>query len=189
MDKVLAKEAQRNVGLSARNAVGAESARRFSRAICEKLIADPVFMESGIILSYYPVGGEVDTGFFNSQAVRMGKRVAFPICYSDGHMAAAIPAAPDGWETGLYGIQVPLQDCSHIIDASEIDLAIIPCVAFDGATRARIGRGAGYYDRYLPLCAKAVSIAVAFDAQRIDGICSDAWDIPVDAVITEIGRY
>jgi 5-formyltetrahydrofolate cyclo-ligase len=189
MDKALAKETQRNVGLSARNAVGAESARRFSRAICEGLIADPAFSKSGIILSYYPIGREVDTGFFNAHALRMGKRVAFPICYRDGRMAAAIPATPDGWETGLYGIQVPLQDTSCMIDASEIELAIIPCVAFDGATRARIGRGAGYYDRYLPLCVNAVSIAVAFDAQRIDGICSDAWDIPVDAVITEAGRY
>ena len=45
--------------------------------------------------------------------------------------------------------------------------------------------GAGYYDRFLPQCRNAVRILIAFEAQCLDRVCTEAFDLPVDAVITE----
>jgi 5-formyltetrahydrofolate cyclo-ligase len=104
-------------------------------------------------------------------------------------MTAAIPGGDADWETGRYGIQAPVMERSCIVEPGDIDLVIVPCIAFDGKTRMRIGHGAGYYDRYLPLCVKAFRIGIAFDIQNIGGLCRDAWDAPLDAVITEAGRY
>ncbi|MDR1136414.1 MAG: 5-formyltetrahydrofolate cyclo-ligase [Clostridiales Family XIII bacterium] len=189
MSEVITKDVQRRAGLAARNALDAESYQRFSKIICENLLADSSFSRSGVILSYQPLGKEADTGLFNAHALHLGKQLAFPICHGDGLMTAAAPYAPEDLEVGIYGIKAPLEERSRIIRPEEIDLVIVPCVAFDGKSRARIGRGAGYYDRYLPLCENAVSIAIAFEVQGLDGACCDAWDIPVDAIITEVKRY
>ncbi|MDR1953643.1 MAG: 5-formyltetrahydrofolate cyclo-ligase [Clostridiales Family XIII bacterium] len=183
------KETQRRVGIAARKALDEESAQRFSRIIAEKLIADSAFQRAKIVLSYQPFAGEVDTSFIHLHAEGAGKTLAFPICHENGIMVAAIPDAEHVWETGKYGIKSPIESRSQIIDPAEIDFVVVPCTAFDGRTRMRIGWGAGCYDRYLPQCKKAVSIAVAYEGQQVPGLCLDAWDVPLDAVITEAHRY
>ena len=45
--------------------------------------------------------------------------------------------------------------------------------------------GAGYYDRFLPQCRNADKILIAFEAQRLDRVCTEDSDVPMDAVITE----
>ena len=157
--------------------------------IAEKLIADSAFEKAKTILSYQAFAGEADTTGINEYALRQGKTLAFPICYSGGVMAAAVPNTPDDWETGKYGIKAPVETRSLILDPADIDLVIVPCTAFDGKNRMRIGWGAGYYDRFLPKCKKAVSIAIAFEGQKIEDLCCDEWDVPLDAVITEGNRY
>ncbi|HWQ78845.1 MAG TPA: 5-formyltetrahydrofolate cyclo-ligase [Anaerovoracaceae bacterium] len=188
-DTVSPKILQRKTGISARKALNQESAQRFSKIIAEKLAAEPIFDRSNTILSYRSFAGEVDTVFFNDYALRQGKRLAFPICYAAGVMVAAVPNAPDGWECGKYGITAPIESRCLILDPVEIDLVIVPCTAFDGQKRMRIGWGAGYYDRYLPRCKNAASIAIAYEAQHIEGLYCDEWDVPLDAIITESNRY
>jgi 5-formyltetrahydrofolate cyclo-ligase len=183
------KSLQREAALRARNALDAQTAERFSKIISEKIIVHPVFEKAETILSYQALKGEVDPSLLNEFAVRSGKRVAFPLCYKQGIMVAAVPHSEDDWETGRFGLKTPVEARSAILDPSDIDLVIVPCVAFDGRSKMRIGWGAGYYDRYLPQCKNATTIAIAFEAQSIDGLCHDDWDIPLDAVITEEKRY
>ena len=54
-----------------------------------------------------------------------------------------------------------------------------------GGRGRRLGHGAGYYDRFLPLCKKAVKIAAAFALQQLDEIICDSHDISMDLVVTE----
>jgi 5-formyltetrahydrofolate cyclo-ligase len=183
------KEQQRKAGLAARKALDKETARRFSGIISEKLAAEPAFAEAGTILSYQPYAAEVDPSFFHECALREGKRLAFPICREGGLMIAALPNGPEDWETGKHGIRAPLESRSAILDPMDIDLVVVPCIAFEGSTRMRTGWGAGYYDRYLPQCGKAVSIAIAYEAQQIIGLCRDEWDAPLDVILTEANRY
>jgi 5-formyltetrahydrofolate cyclo-ligase len=77
---------------------------------------------------------------------------------------------------------------SELVAPEEIDLVLVPCVAFD-KNRNRLGHGAGYYDRYLPLCTRAKCIAVAFEAQRLPRVVTDAHDRRMDAVVTEKKIY
>jgi 5-formyltetrahydrofolate cyclo-ligase len=183
------KKEQRSIGIAARKALDAETARRFSRIISEKLLAEPSYERARIILSYQAFDGEADPAYFNAYASWSGKRMAYPVCYENGRMAAAIPYTEEDWETGKYGIRAPIEERSFIVEPAEIDLVIVPCAAFDGRSKARTGRGAGYYDRYLPRCTKAAAIAAAFEVQHIQGLHHDPWDIPLDAIITEAGRY
>ena len=87
---------------------------------------------------------------------------------------------------GAYGIMEPSNE-EPTIDASEIDLIILPCVSCDRSCN-RLGHGAGYYDRYL---AKTDAKLMALCAEKLmsDEIPMDDFDVPLDAVITEIDIY
>ena len=95
-----------------------------------------------------------------------------------------------------------------ILDIRQLDLVVIPMVGFDAAGY-RIGNGAGYYDRMLgaraperlraahagaaasappaPFWPRPLLVGVAFECQRLEHIEAAAHDVPLDAVITELG--
>lgn len=188
-DTLTLKAIQRKTGIIARKGLDKKTAQCFSQIICEKLIAEPAFRRAKTILSYQSYACEADTSYFNEHALDEGKVLSFPICYDNGLMVAAVPYTMDSWKTGKYGIMTPVESRSFILNPVNIDLVIVPCTAFDGQKRMRIGWGAGYYDRYLPQCKNAVKIAIAYEAQHITGLCCDEWDVPLDAVVTEANSY
>ena len=61
----------------------------------------------------------------------------------------------------------------------------MPGLAFDRELY-RLGRGGGYYDRFLPRCEKAVVAAVAYELQRVDELEAEPWDVAMDVVFTEV---
>lgn len=87
-----------------------------------------------------------------------------------------------------YGILEPPREAqlieSNIISPEEIDLLFVPGIAFDLNGR-RLGRGAGYYDRYLPqLRRDAFIVGIAYEEQLVDEAPVDAFDYPVHALVT-----
>ena len=87
-----------------------------------------------------------------------------------------------------YGILEPPRKAqlleSNIISPEEIDLLFVPGIAFDLSGR-RLGRGAGFYDRYLPqLRRDAFIVGIAYEEQLVDEAPVDAYDHPVHALVT-----
>lgn len=87
-----------------------------------------------------------------------------------------------------YGILEPPREAqlikSNIISPEEIDLLFVPGSAFDLCGR-RLGRGAGFYDRYLPqLRRDAFIVGIAYEEQLVDEAPVDAFDHPVHALVT-----
>lgn len=89
---------------------------------------------------------------------------------------------PEGWRRGAFGILEPIK--GFVVRPEEIDLVICPCSGFDEDGN-RLGMGGGYYDRFLPQCKNAVKIAVAFEAQKLPHVHTEAFDVKMDAIITE----
>lgn len=84
---------------------------------------------------------------------------------------------------GAFHIEEP--DGEDMADVSDMDIVIVPAVAYDSYGR-RVGRGKGYYDRLLANV-KAVTIGVAYDFQLLDEddcIEDEPHDVSVDYVIT-----
>jgi len=183
------KSKQRKQGIAARKSIPAELANSYNQSISGKLLSLEVYKKACTILSYQSFGGEVDLTLFNQSAARDGKKVAFPISESGMILIAAIPLGENSWELGKFGIRAPVKEESQLLAPEEIDLVLVPCTAFSTQKLMRIGMGAGYYDRFLPKCQNAKSIAVAFEAQKIDDIWTDSWDVPLDGIVTESGIW
>jgi len=82
---------------------------------------------------------------------------------------------------GAFRIEEP--DGDDTVDISDIDLVIVPAVAFDRRGN-RIGRGKGYYDRLLSR-SRATTIGICYDFQLFDEFDTDEFDIPVDYVVAD----
>ena len=184
----MSKNEQRAAATAARRALKTGERKAFSEALCRTLETMPEVREANVILSYAAEADEIALTALHGWAADHGKTVAFPISYKGGVMEARVPRDACAWECGFYGIWSPVAERSALIDPADIDLVIVPCVAFD-ANLNRLGHGGGYYDRYLPQCSKAKRICVAFEAQKLPEVAMDAHDASVDAVVTEAGIY
>ena len=183
------KQLQRNSAKAAREFLAERDRESFNLAVSEKLASLPVIAAASVILSYMAFETELDLMLFHKEMLRVGKKLAFPVTYEQGRMEAYVPQDDDSWTTGAYGIRTPIPEKSLLVDPNDLDLIVVPCVAFD-QDKMRIGWGRGYYDRYLPRCANAYKMGVAYEVQRIEKIEADAaWDIALDAIITESNFY
>ena len=84
-----------------------------------------------------------------------------------------------------YGILEPAADPQKIVAASDLHVVLVPGLAFD-VTGNRLGRGGGYYDRFLANCPDHVlRIALAFECQIVESVPVSEHDQPVDVIVTE----
>ncbi len=109
-------------------------------------------------------------------------RYAFPRCARRGEMHFHIVKQPDAdLRPGALGIPAPAVELP-LVPPAAFDLILVPGIAF---TRegARLGYGGGYYDRYLPRCAKAAWVAAAFAEQLLATLPTEAHDLSLPHLI------
>lgn len=86
--------------------------------------------------------------------------------------------------SGAFGIREPLPNPTRLVAPDAFDLVLVPGLAFD-LNGGRLGRGAGFYDRFLATLPKTTRlIGVALDEQIVEKTPRDAFDLPVDALAT-----
>ena len=184
----MGKAEERARALAARRGLTAEERREKSAAICRALLRLPSLETADVILSYMAAWDEVNLSPLHEALWARGKTIAFPVSGRSGRMEAWVPAGPGAMVEGRFGIREPDTAQAKPVMPEEIGLALIPCLAFDGAL-TRLGHGAGYYDRYLARCSQAVRAAAAFEAQHLDRVTAEAHDRAMDLVVTESGIY
>ncbi|MBQ7793240.1 MAG: 5-formyltetrahydrofolate cyclo-ligase [Clostridia bacterium] len=153
----------------------------FGRMIWERVKALDVYKSAENILCYASVGYEVDTYNLMRTILADGKKLYLPRCEVETH--SIIPCQVYDLaelEKGAYGIPEP---SGEGVSPSVFDLVIVPAVAFD-RSKARLGYGGGYYDRFLPKT-DAIKCLIAFRAQEAQKIPCEKTDIPMDMIVTE----
>jgi 5-formyltetrahydrofolate cyclo-ligase len=189
MTNVMDKKQQRGLAIERRRALTQEERDEKSREICDiltRLIKEPRYSRVRTIFSYRGTWEEVNVDAFNNWAESQGYRVAYPISLPRGIMKAAVPADETAWHRAAYDIYEPDPETSGILEPEEIDLVIVPCVAFD-TEGGRCGHGAGYYDRFLTRMAPEALVMAAFEAQKIKRLIREKTDQPVPVIVTETG--
>ena len=137
------------------------------------------------IVAYYSLPDEVDTHGFIDWLIAEGKTVYLPKVISDEDMVLCRYTGAESLCEGAFGIMEPVGE--EMPADKVIDVVLVPGMAFDGEGN-RLGRGKGYYDRFLAKCpAHTLRILVAFDAQALPEIVTDENDVPVHLIVTEDG--
>jgi 5-formyltetrahydrofolate cyclo-ligase len=158
-----------------------EDRERKSRKIGDKLFRSLVFRRSKRVMFYISFGGEVKTQEMIKEAQNLGKIVAVPVCARNRRIKPCLLSAKAKLMSGIYGTQEPV--IKQFMKLKDLDLVIVPGVAFDYKGN-RLGRGKGYYDRFLKrVPPKADSIGLAFDFQILPNLPTTATDICVNKVI------
>ena len=122
---------------------------------------------------------EVDTHALLDELVAAGKTVLLPKVLDDVTMELRRYTGRASLCEGAYHIMEPIGETFTAAD--QIDIALIPGLAFD-AQGHRLGRGKGYYDRFLSAF-RGKTIGVCFDFQKVAEVPVDAHDVAVDRVV------
>ena len=186
MDVALEKEKLRKSVLSQLKKQSAQSRLRKSNLILGKLRRRAEFRKSMASMFYVATPDEVDTKPLLLEALREGRDVVVPFIdrKTDSLVSVQIYNSGEDLRPGSYGILEPRRDLVCPFDLNRLDLVLVPGVAFDRRGH-RLGRGKGYYDRFLKTLPPHVKcFGLAFDFQMVQSIPTDHFDISMDRVIT-----
>lgn len=139
------------------------------------------FRKAGTVLLYWSMEDEVQTHDFVNRWYKE-KRLLLP-CVDGDDLKLRQYTGPECMVSGeQFGIGEPTGE--EYTELDKIEMIIVPGVAFDGRNN-RMGRGRGFYDRLLKSTPNAFKVGVAFDFQMVEEVPVEAFDVPMDAVITE----
>lgn len=164
----------------------ADQRAEWSTASCARLIRSVAFARASRVMLYMPMRSEVDVISVALEAFRLGKSVCVPRVDGSRKTMNAVEITSfddESMDSDSLGVRAPKvgQEIPH----EEIDLVIVPGVAFD-MHGFRLGRGGGYYDRYLARFSRnTATIGVCFDIQFVEEIPTEPTDIAVHAVVSD----
>lgn len=159
--------------------------KSYSDSIISKLFNTDYYKNAKTIMTFISFGAEVDTHDFIKTSIINNKKIVVPITVPKTKQLKLSEVLDfDKLEIGFYNILTPKKEFIKYVDPSEVDLIIVPGVAFD-KSGYRIGYGGGYYDRFLSKLDHVTKISLAFDMQLVDKIPHEHFDIPVNYIITE----
>ncbi len=136
--------------------------------------------ESRVVMAFWPLPDEVDIRPLIDRLVDEGKTVLLPKVTGDETMELRRYTSQADLSEGAFHIMEPVGE--PFVDYGQIDVALVPGVAFDAAGH-RLGRGRGYYDRFLSECPAIYKIGVCFPFQRVAEVPVEAHDVVLDQII------
>ena len=158
-----------------------------SDIITEKLLQLDCIKNAQTIMLYLDFNNEVATDNLVNKLIKLGKTVASPITLKEERrlIPSQITDLENGIQYGAYNIREPKPEYSPAIDIKDLDVVIVPAVAYD-KNCYRLGYGGGFYDRFLEnLREDAVTVGIAFDLQIFDEIPKESHDAQLDYIVTE----
>lgn len=175
------------------NTYVSEAQRDYSVAIVERLLQLPYFACCQSLLAYYPLQSEPDILRLLKVALQQGKDVALPRIGANQQLIFHLLPSPAGLtqlQTGPFNLREPLSNWPTVELDDRRALIVVPGLYFT-ISGARLGRGGGYYDRFLERHTQEqlLKVGLCFENQLIDSLPQEEHDQGVDLVITERTCY
>lgn len=158
----------------------ADQLAKWSAEIVEKLTSS-ILPHTSTILCYWPLPDEVDIRPLINRLVAEGTTVLLPKVTGDVTMTLHRYTSSEDLAEGAFHIMEPTG--KPFADWQQIDTILVPGVAFDAAGH-RLGRGRGYYDRFLATCRQARKVGVCFPFQRVKEVPVEEHDVRMDDIIS-----
>jgi len=168
-------------------AMSEEDRRRKSTAACGFLAQSPEFQMARVVMVYLSMPQEVDTAALALRAWQAGKTVVAPKVAWDQRRMLPIEIASlnAGLTTTAPGMREPI--AGNPVPVEFIDLVIVPGLGFTPAGQ-RIGRGMGFYDRFLAQSEFiGLSCGLAFEEQVVEQLPTLDHDMPLSMLVTDRG--
>ena len=173
---------------------------RASERLCGVISGLAAFREARSVFAFVPIAGEVDITPVLRQCLERGTTLCLPRI--DWGTRTMVPSVVTGLgeahlEVTRHAIRQPRLACPEF-PAAELDLILVPGLAFSMSLAggfSRLGRGAGFYDRYFAARAtgggggRGLRLGVALTEQVVESIPVDSWDLSVRALATPDGAF
>jgi len=152
-------------------------------AVMARILQNPLWLNARSVFCYLPFRREINTYALLRAALQEHKLLALPRIIGPGQMEARLVDTLDDLLPGSFGIPEPGPDNPEL-PPGQIDLAIVPGLAYERRSLLRLGQGQGFYDRYLAGCG-AFRLAPAHVCQIVEELLpADCYDLPMDMLVT-----
>jgi len=179
---VAAKSALRARILEARRAVPPDLHAAEAHALAGHL--EQLAGDAATVCGYVPVGAEPGSVAMLDALARRGIRVLLPAVAADGSALRWGEYRPDALVSARFGLREPAPPWLPAEALAEADAVLVPALAVD-RRGARLGRGAGFYDRSLPLRRPHIPlVAVVRDDELLDALPAEPHDVPMTHALT-----
>ncbi|MBU4376123.1 MAG: 5-formyltetrahydrofolate cyclo-ligase [Candidatus Omnitrophica bacterium] len=150
-----------------------------------KLFSLTEFKEAKCVMFYVSKPYEVDTHEMIDESIQMGKKVVVPITVKE-EKTLKLSELKDREKELIrshYGIHQPGEKHVKPVSLEEVDLMVVPGIAFDRHGH-RLGHGGGYFDRFLHKAPpRLFTVGLAFDFQLVDELPRYDTDIPLNKIL------
>jgi len=178
-----------------RKALSAADQQRHSQALCDNIIRQNNYRNSQHIACYLANDGEIDPYLLIEHALFANKNIYLPVLSPLKNSLYFAPYDENSkFSLNRFGIAEPVCHPSEWIKASQLDLLLLPLVAFD-LQGNRVGMGGGFYDRTLAYLRhrchwrKPALVGLAHEIQKAEQLDRQNWDIPLNYITTEKRLY
>lgn len=158
--------------------------READATIADHVLSSPWWRDARCVFCFVSLPSEIDTTPLLEDALSCGKRLCVPLCTGPGQMELRQIKSLGDLAPGTMGIREPRRDTPPV-DPAEVFLSIVPCAACS-AEGLRLGKGGGYYDRFLAGY-RGIAATLSYEQLLTDDIPMGLYDLPVPLVVTERG--
>lgn len=148
------------------------------------------FLTAPRIAGYWATDGELPLAALPGGVHARGQHWYLPVVRPHRQLWFAPWQVGAPLATNRFGIPEPVCAAGQMVPAPELDIVLVPLLGFDRHGH-RLGFGGGYYDRSFAFLrersrpARPLLIGVAHDFQQVDAFVPEAWDVPLDLVVTD----
>ena len=173
-----------------RNELDAKQRIAAAAGVLRSLEALPEFMTDANVAGYWAVRGELPLNLAVASLARRDQHYFLPVLGESRQLRFAEYHTGGVLAANRFGIPEPAVEDAALRDARDMDVILLPLLAFDRGGH-RLGSGGGWYDRTLAFLRDAprpvhpLLVGVGYAFQETDTIHAEAWDVDLDYIATD----
>lgn len=180
------KKALRREVRMAERAIPLEEKLSSDERILTRLRTLSEYQNADTVFCFVGTPHEIDTRPILLDVLASGRRLCVPRCLAGHRMEPVVIRSLSDLSPGAYDILEPVAAC-QVIQSDEVDFTVVPCLSCDRSGR-RLGRGGGYYDRFLTSY-RGQAAMVCRESLMRRCIPADLYDQTIEILVTDVQIY